>query len=107
MQYSAIYNALSGRHKYWAQHEYSVPRGSGSVDKSAWLAMDISEFKSRKAHIFNITQVIYRYTIVKLWRFDELRITIDELYKHTLQKLIISQTENAWMIYGLYFLCYS
>ena len=34
MQYSSIYNAQSGRHKYRAQHEDSVPRSSGSVDKA-------------------------------------------------------------------------
>ena len=31
---SAIYNVLSGRHKYWVQHEDNMPRGSGSVDKA-------------------------------------------------------------------------
>ena len=34
MQKSAIYNELSGRHKYLAQHEVNRPRGSGSVDKA-------------------------------------------------------------------------
>ena len=32
--HNALVGALSGQHTYWPQHEDSVPRGSGSVDKA-------------------------------------------------------------------------
>ena len=41
-------NALSGRHKYWAQHKVNRPRGSGSVDKAPDSQMDKREFQSER-----------------------------------------------------------
>ena len=41
---SAINNALSGRHKYWAQYAAR----QWLIGQSAWLAMDKREFKSER-----------------------------------------------------------
>ena len=44
---------------YWAQHEVSIPRGSG-CGQSAWLALDKREFETGK------TQIIFYYYVQ--WR---------------------------------------
>ena len=73
---SVIYNALSGRHKYWAQHEVNMPRGSGSVDKapdSQWIYAG-SKLERRKHWFLHLASRLYepkrenKYVVTSLIR---------------------------------------
>ena len=58
---SAIFNALSGRHKYWAQHEVNRPRGSGSMDKAPDSQWTNASSNPRGAHF-------WYYRRICIWR---------------------------------------
>ena len=53
---STVYNALSGRQKYWALHEVNMPRGNGSVDRapdSQWIKASSKLESSKHSFITN------------------------------------------------------